>query len=117
VSILAQRGNRERCALEQYTLDHVERDHSGEPNGWYSSACRAVVPMKKLRPPPPPPTPPPPPPCRLIIKISSVEGCAGGAYLHGYVASKFASAASPKSALAGTGWIRHPREPVHTPVK
>ena len=76
--------------LEQYTLDMWNAIIAVNQTGVFLG-IRAVVPgMKKLK-------------HGSIINISSVEGLRGGAYLHGYVASKFAVRGLTKSAAQELG--------------
>ena len=91
VSILVNNaGIAHGAPLEQYTLDMWNAIIAVNQTGVFLG-MRAVVPgMKKLR-------------HGSIINISSVEGLRGGAYLHGYVASKFAVRGLTKSASQELG--------------
>jgi 3alpha(or 20beta)-hydroxysteroid dehydrogenase len=76
--------------IEQYTLEMWNAIIAVNQTGVFLG-IRAVVPgMKKLR-------------HGSIINISSVEGLRGGAFLHGYVASKFAVRGLTKSASQELG--------------
>jgi 3alpha(or 20beta)-hydroxysteroid dehydrogenase len=91
VSILVNNaGIAHGAPLEQYTLEMWNSIIAVNQTGVFLG-MRAVVPgMKKLR-------------HGSIINISSVEGLRGGAYLHGYVASKFAVRGLTKSASQELG--------------
>jgi 3alpha(or 20beta)-hydroxysteroid dehydrogenase len=76
--------------FEQYTLEMWNAIIAVNQTGVFLG-MKAVVPgMKKLK-------------HGSIINISSVEGLRGGAYLHGYVASKFAVRGLTKSASQELG--------------
>ena len=80
----------EGAPIEQYTLEMWNRIIAINQTGVFLG-IRAVVPgMKKAK-------------HGSIINISSVEGLRGGAYLHGYVASKFAVRGLTKSASQELG--------------
>jgi 3alpha(or 20beta)-hydroxysteroid dehydrogenase len=91
VSILVNNaGIAHGAPLEQYTLEMWNSIIAVNQTGVFLG-MRAVVPgMKKLK-------------HGSIINISSVEGLRGGAYLHGYVASKFAVRGLTKSASQELG--------------
>ena len=91
VSILVNNaGIANGAPLEDFTLDMWNAIIAVNQTGVFLG-MRAVVPgMKKLR-------------LGSIINISSVEGLRGGAYLHGYVASKFAVRGLTKSASQELG--------------
>ncbi|HEY2643934.1 MAG TPA: SDR family oxidoreductase [Galbitalea sp.] len=76
--------------LEQYTLDMWNQIIAVNQTGVFLGIRAVVAGMKKLR-------------HGSIINISSVEGLRGGAYLHGYVASKFAVRGLTKSAAMELG--------------
>ena len=76
--------------LEQYTLDMWNQIIAVNQTGVFLGMRAVVAGMKKLR-------------HGSIINISSVEGLRGGAYLHGYVASKFAVRGLTKSAAMELG--------------
>jgi 3alpha(or 20beta)-hydroxysteroid dehydrogenase len=91
VSILVNNaGIAHGAPLEQYTLEMWNSIIAVNQTGVFLG-MRAVVPgMKGLK-------------NGSIINISSVEGLRGGAYLHGYVASKFAVRGLTKSASQELG--------------
>ena len=80
----------EGAPLEQYTLEMWNRIIAINQTGVFLGLRAVVAGMKKAR-------------HGSIINISSVEGLRGGAYLHGYVASKFAVRGLTKSASQELG--------------
>ncbi|MDQ1573588.1 MAG: 3alpha(or 20beta)-hydroxysteroid dehydrogenase [Actinomycetota bacterium] len=76
--------------FEQYSLDLWNQIIAVNQTGVFLGIKSVVAGMKKLR-------------RGSIINISSVEGLRGGAYLHGYVASKFAVRGLTKSASQELG--------------
>jgi 3alpha(or 20beta)-hydroxysteroid dehydrogenase len=91
VSILVNNaGIAHGAPLEQYTLEMWNAIIAVNQTGVFLGMRAVVAGMKKLK-------------HGSIINISSVEGLRGGAYLHGYVASKFAVRGLTKSASQELG--------------
>ena len=91
VSILVNNaGIAHGAPLEQYTLEMWNSIIAVNQTGVFLGMRAVVRGMKKLK-------------HGSIINISSVEGLRGGAYLHGYVASKFAVRGLTKSASQELG--------------
>jgi 3alpha(or 20beta)-hydroxysteroid dehydrogenase len=80
----------EGAPIEQYTLEMWNRIIAVNQTGVFLGIKSVVPGMKRAR-------------HGSIINISSVEGLRGGAYLHGYVASKFAVRGLTKSASQELG--------------